>query len=92
MKSPFNRRDFLRLSMSVAGVGLLASCAPQPPAQAPQPTKAPEAPKAAEPTKPSAPAPAPAGAVKLEGKTGTMWGLQYDPHIESYNRMAKLFK
>ncbi|MEZ4863589.1 MAG: extracellular solute-binding protein [Caldilineaceae bacterium] len=27
-----------------------------------------------------------------ETKTGTLWGLQYDPHVETYNRLAALFK
>ena len=28
----------------------------------------------------------------IAGKTGVFWGLQYDPHVETYKRLAKMFK
>lgn len=27
-----------------------------------------------------------------EAKEGVLWGLQYDPHVETYNRLAKMFQ
>lgn len=45
------------------------------------------------PAAPAAPAaeaaPAPGG---ISGKEGVLWGLEYDPHVEAYNRLAGLFK
>ncbi len=48
---------------------------------------------------PAAPAAVPAqqesasgGAAVPEAKAGVLWGLQYDPHVETYKRLAELFK
>ncbi|MCL6429281.1 MAG: extracellular solute-binding protein [Anaerolineae bacterium] len=86
-----SRRRFLELTVSALGAGLLASCAPgAQPTQAPStqaPSQATQAP--AEPTK--APAPVTTGQ-GLEGKTGVLWGLQYDPHVATYVRLATMFK
>ena len=54
-----SRRAFLRASIGIAGVGLLAACAPQPPATAPTAAATP----AGAPT-PAAPAPTAAPAAK----------------------------
>ncbi|MDI7275808.1 MAG: extracellular solute-binding protein [Anaerolineae bacterium] len=80
-----SRRGFLKVTISALGAGLAASCAP-----APAPTKAPETqvPGAA-PTKVPEAAPSKEG---LEGKTGVLWGLQYDPHVATYVRLATMFK
>jgi ABC-type glycerol-3-phosphate transport system substrate-binding protein len=32
-----------------------------------------------------------AAAKGLEGKEGVLWGIPYDPHLEAYKRVAKLF-
>jgi ABC-type glycerol-3-phosphate transport system substrate-binding protein len=67
-------------------------------AAAPTNTAAAAAAKPAEPTKPAAaetkpPAPQAAAAPGgLKGQQGVLWGLQYDPHVETYNRLSKLFE
>jgi ABC-type glycerol-3-phosphate transport system substrate-binding protein len=77
--------------------------APKPAAAESKPTASPAAPAkpAAEPTKPAEAAkpteaakPAAAGAASgaLRGQQGILWGLQYDPHVETYNRLSKLFE
>ncbi len=58
-----SRRHFLRAGLSVVGVGVLAACAPQPPAAKPE-TKPAEAPKPAATAAPAAPAAKPAEAPK----------------------------
>ena len=60
-----SRRAFLRAGLGVFGLGLMAACAPQPPAAKPAETKPADAPKAdapkpAEAAKPAPAAPAPA--------------------------------
>ncbi len=32
------------------------------------------------------------GAVPMEQQEGVLWGLQYDPHVEAYQRLADLFE
>ena len=47
---------------------------------------------------PAAPAAAPAqqeasgGAAAPEAQAGVFWGLQYDPHVETYKRLADMYK
>ncbi|MBX3012243.1 MAG: extracellular solute-binding protein [Caldilineaceae bacterium] len=41
---------------------------------------------------PAAQQEAASGAAAPESTTGTLWGLQYDPHVATYNRLADLFK
>ena len=77
-KRSVNRRDFLRYS-SIAAAGLaLTACMPAPAA-------APAAPAA---TAGAESAAAPAAAAG----TGVLWGLEYDPHVETYHRLADMFK
>jgi len=35
--------------------------------------------------------PMPSMLARLEGKKGRIWGLQYDPHVGAYQRLAALF-
>lgn len=74
-----NRRAFLQITASSLGLGLLAACAPS---SAP----APAAPAGEQPTGESQAAPA------AEVGEGVLWGLQYDPHVEAYNRLADLYR
>ena len=93
-KNVFSRRKFLQTATGVAAIGsagfLAASCAAPAAAPAAQPGAAAPAAPAAE-AQPTAAAAA-ASSAGLEGKTGTLWGLKYDPHVEAYNRLAALFK
>src|SRR5215213_2419643 len=57
-----SRRAFLRAGLGVFGLGLLAACAPQPPATKPAESKPAEAPKAEAPKPAEAAKPAPAAA------------------------------
>src|SRR6476619_3683498 len=33
-----------------------------------------------------------AGPASIEGQTGVLWGLQYDPHVETYKLLKELFE
>jgi hypothetical protein len=66
-----NRREFIRGTATVVAAGALAACVA--PAPVPAPTAPTEAPK---------PTTAPAAAPSLQGKTGVLWGLKYDPHVD----------
>jgi ABC-type glycerol-3-phosphate transport system substrate-binding protein len=72
----WSRRSFLKLFASAASASTLAACMPSGPAA---PAAAPQ-----EADADSAPAAA--------TQSGVLWGLQYDPHVETYNRLAELFK
>ncbi len=99
-----SRRTFLKAAVGALGAGILAACGGQaappvssePTAAAPPVSSAPTA--AAAPAAPTAAAeapPAPTAAVVaagLAGKEGVLWGLQYDPHVETYKRLAALFE
>lgn len=93
-KQVLTRRRFLQISALGSTAGLLASCAggvaPAPAQQsasnAESPTLAPQATEA-QPT--AAPQSAAQG---LAGKTGVLWGLKYDPHVDAYNRLAAMFQ
>ena len=82
MKGTVSRRDFLKVSIAALGVGFLAACKP-----AAQPTPTP-----AEVSTEPEPEEVDLEAISLEGKTGTLWGLQYDPHVIAYKHMADLFR
>lgn len=43
------------------------------------------------PAAPAAPA-AEVAAPAVEAKAGVLWGLQYDPHVETYKRLAEMYK
>ncbi len=87
-----SRRDFLRVAVGAAGAGLLAACG--------TPGAAPQAEGTTQPsegiTEPSeAVTQPPAGAAPVGEKIepqGVLWGLQYDPHVEAYKRLAALFQ
>lgn len=92
---PVSRREFLRLTTITLGASALAACTV--PAAAPQVVTVKETvmvegtpqvvEKVVEKVVTAAP-PAPGP----ESKAGVLWGLQYDPHVEAYNRLAKLFE
>jgi ABC-type glycerol-3-phosphate transport system substrate-binding protein len=75
-----SRRAFLKIAAGSVGATVLAACA------APSPA-APAAQQAA-PAEVEAETVAPAP----EAQEGVLWGLQYDPHVEAYGRLADLFK
>lgn len=75
-----SRRAFLQATAGTLGITLLAACAPSA-------TTAPAAP-AAEQGAAESEAAAPAA----EATEGVLWGLQYDPHVETYHRLADLYK
>jgi ABC-type glycerol-3-phosphate transport system substrate-binding protein len=72
-----SRRRFLQVAAGMASVGALAACMPSAPAAPPAAQEAGESDAAA-----------PAAAAK----SGVLWGLQYDPHVETYNRLADMFQ
>ncbi len=74
----FSRRQFLKLTAGAASVSALAACMPSAPAAPPAGDQA-SAGDAAD-------APAP------QSQSGVLWGLQYDPHVEAYRRLADLFQ
>ncbi|MCY4410020.1 MAG: extracellular solute-binding protein [Caldilineaceae bacterium] len=67
-RKQYSRRDVLRTTAGVMGVGLLAACA------------APVAPGSE------------GAAIPSEQRQGVLWGLQYDPHVAAYQRLADLFE
>ncbi|MCC7352956.1 MAG: hypothetical protein IT330_04295, partial [Anaerolineae bacterium] len=89
MKKGLTRRDLLKVSVGAVGGGIAATYG-----QAALHTQTPEA----------TPTPVPTQAVEtksqaglyagaaLEGKTGRLWGLEFDPHLETYRRLAILFQ
>ena len=77
MKTPgLSRRNFLKFAAGAVGVSTLAACMPAAPAQ----------PAAQQGSASNQAAAAPAA------QEGVLWGLQYDPHVETYKRLVKLFK
>ncbi len=72
-----SRRSFLKVAAGVAGVGALAACMPSAPAAPPAAEQ-----KSTDSNAAAAPA----------AKEGVLWGLQYDPHVETYKRLADMFK
>ena len=75
-KRSVSRRDFLRFS-GIAAAGLaLTAC---------MPAAAPTAPAAGTGTEAAA-------APDAAAATGVLWGLEYDPHVETYHRLADMFK
>jgi ABC-type glycerol-3-phosphate transport system substrate-binding protein len=71
-----SRRTFLHFTAGAMGMGILSACMPAAPAQ----------PAAQEAAAGSNAAAAP------EAQEGVFWGLQYDPHVETYKRLADLYK
>jgi len=84
------RRTVL-LSMGASAAALLAACA-SPPSSATQ--SATTAPAAVQPAanQPAAAAAAGNPSPNIQGKQALLWGLQYDPHIETYNKLAAAFE
>jgi len=72
-----SRRNFLKYTAGVVGMSTLAACMPAAPAQ---PAAQQEAASGSE------------AAAAPESQEGVLWGLQYDPHVETYKRLAELFK
>src|SRR3954464_4871672 len=98
-----SRRVFLKAAAGALGAGILTACGGQAAAPASsEPTAsgaAAPAPTAAAavaaPTAAAEAPPAPTAAVAaagLAGKQGVLWGLQYDPHVETYKRLADMFE
>ena len=88
-----SRRTFLKVTgLSLGGAALAACAAPAPAAApaaaAPEATAAPAATEAPAPTAVPAAAEAPAAAAE----EGVLWGLEYDPHVATYKRLAGMFK
>lgn len=90
------RRQAIQGVMVAAIAGSIAACSSPPAAnpptngnQAPTPANQP-APTTA-PAKQETPA-SKAPEASISGKQGLLWGLQYDPHIETYNRLATAFE
>ena len=71
-----SRRNFLKFAAGAASVSALAACMPS----------APSAPPPAQEADSESAAPAPVS------QEGVLWGLQYDPHVETYHRLADMFK
>ena len=91
-----SRRQFLHAAAQatvLGSAGVLAACAaPAAPAQPAAPAGATAAPAASSGEAQPTAAAGNASAATLDGKTGTLWGLKYDPHVEAYNRLAALLK
>ena len=94
-----NRRHFLKVAAATAGASLLVACgagdapistgqASTAPASAAGASTAPASAAGAASTAGASVAPAGGG---LEAE-GVLWGLQYDPHVAAYGRLAELFK
>jgi ABC-type glycerol-3-phosphate transport system substrate-binding protein len=89
-------RRVVLLGIGGSAVVLLAACgSPSPPSQPAATQGASTTTAAGQPasTAPAAGQPAAAKpATSIEGKQGLLWGLQYDPHIEAYNKLAAAFE
>ena len=72
-----SRRSFLKYTAGVVGMSTLVACMPAAPATAPAQQEAASGGEAA-----AAP----------ESQEGVLWGLQYDPHVETYKRLADMYK
>jgi ABC-type glycerol-3-phosphate transport system substrate-binding protein len=72
-----SRRSFLKYTAGVVGISTLVACMPAAPASAPAQQEAASGGEAA-----AAP----------ESQEGVLWGLQYDPHVETYKRLADMYK
>ena len=82
-----SRRAFLQLAGTGLAGSIIAACAPSAPA--PAPTQQPAKQAEQKPAATDAPKQAPAAA---GGKEFVMWGLEYDPHVEAYKRIAAAFE
>ena len=82
-----SRRAFLQLAGTGLAGSIIAACAPSAPA--PAPTQQPAKQAEQKPAATEAPKQAPAAA---GGKEYIFWGLQYDPHVEAYKRIAEAFE
>ena len=92
MKPVLTRRKFLQAAgaAAIGSAGFLAACAAPAAPAAPSGATAAPATTSGE-AQPTAAAGAAAGA-GLDGKTGILWGLKYDPHVDAYNRLAAMLK
>jgi len=82
-----SRRAFLQLAGTSLVGGIVAACAPTAPAPAAPAAKPAEQKPAATEAPKQAPAAPAAGS-----KEFVLWGLQYDPHVEAYKRIAEGFE
>ena len=71
-----SRRSFLKYTAGVVGMSTLVACMPAAPAAPAQQEAASGGEAAAAP----------------ESQEGVLWGLQYDPHVETYKRLADMYK
>ncbi|MBI2940007.1 MAG: extracellular solute-binding protein [Chloroflexi bacterium] len=89
----FSRRVLLAGMTGASAALLVVACGAPPaptPTAAPKPTEKPAAAPVAK-----APATAQAAAApsaNIRGKQGTLWGLKYDPHVETYNQLVAAFE
>jgi ABC-type glycerol-3-phosphate transport system substrate-binding protein len=82
----FLERTGLGSLVVVGGLpALIAACSPAPAATS---SPVPSASAAATPSS-VAPSPTP---VSISGKTGTLWGIAFDPHVETQTKIAEAFK
>ncbi len=97
LRTVVTRRGVL-LGIGGSAAALLAACTTPSTPAATQPVNTPVAKPAPASTAAANTAPAvvqPAAAkpgTSIEGKQGLLWGLQYDPHIETYNKLAAAFE
>ncbi|MCJ7739039.1 MAG: hypothetical protein MUQ10_17285, partial [Anaerolineae bacterium] len=95
VKNRINRRQFLVGTLGTVGAGILASCAPEVVKETvivketvevqveTEVEKIVEQTVEVETLVDAAP--------QLEGRTAVLWGLQYEPHVGAYDRLAALF-
>jgi ABC-type glycerol-3-phosphate transport system substrate-binding protein len=85
-----SRRDFLRATAGVLGLGVLAACGSAPATPSTGDAGADTGASGNGEAEPTVAAGTSSGG-SVEGEA-VLWGLKYDPHVEAYNRLANLYK